>query len=262
MAQVVRIARVKGLSASHAAGLKAEGIETFADLWSRVGEDYDHGIEQVARDSKVPNEVITALLVAEGLGQARIKHGWLNQSLILTVLLAVLLLALGSWLFTMRTNLPQQVVVVNPRGIQPFRVIAEDDVALKRVPFRRGQTVSDLQTAIGSCALTKLEPQTPIRSDQILPANTSSGIAGKFIVSVPVKMNSLVLAPKSGSRIALLPLSEASKNTADTPLTSPIEAILLGIDERKEISSLIVAVDSVEKINSLVNGATIVGVIP
>jgi hypothetical protein len=264
MPRAIRIARIEGLSDEHIAKLTNKGIKDFDDLWSRVGVDFDKGIKQVSDKTEVPEEVITALLIADGLGTIRIKNAWLYRFVnfkVIVSLVVVAMVGLALYLLVVRGDLPQQVVVINPQGIAAYRVINKDDIALRRVPFRRGQTLSDLQTAIGGYALTKLEHGAPIRSSQILPANVSSGMKGNYIVSVPVKASSLGLAPKSGSRLSLLPVPEQNKDKAPPP-TSTIEAVLLGVEQREGGPTLVVIVDSIEKINALIAGATILSVVP
>jgi hypothetical protein len=265
MPRAIRIAKIEGLSADHVTKLTNKGIKNFDDLWSRVGVDFDEGIKLVSDDTKVPQEVITALLIADGLGKVRIKYGRLYQFMtVRTIVILVLLAAAGlaTFLLAFKADLPQQVVVINPRGIAAYQVIGKGDVALRRVPFRRGQTVSDLGTAINGYALTRIEPNAPIRSSQILPANVSSGMKGSYVVSVPVKANSLSLLPKPGSKLSLLPLPEQNKDKPQPPPTSTIEAVLLGVEQRETSPTLVVVVDSIEKINALINGVTIVSVVP
>ena len=264
MPRAISIAKIDGLSDEHVAKLTDKGIKNLDDLWSRAGADFDKGIKQVSDDTEVPEDVVTALLIADGLGKIRIKNAWLYRVVnvkVIAALLVVALVMLASYLFVFRSDLPQQVVVTNPQGIAAYRVIGEKDVAMRGVPFRREQTLSDLQTAIGGYALTKLEHGAPIRSSQILPANVSRGMKGNYIVSVPVKASSLSLAPKPGSKLALLPVPEQNKDKAQPPPTSTIEAVLLGVEQREGGPTLVVVVDSIEKINALIGGATIVSVV-
>ena len=265
MPRAISIAKIDGLSDAHVAKLTDKGIKTLDDLWTRVGLNFDTGIQQVSQDTTVPEDVVTALLIADGLGKIRIKNAALYRVAnvkVIAALLVVAVVALASYLFAFRSDLPRQVVVINPQGIAAYRVIGEKDVAMRRVPFRRGQTLSDLQTAIGGYALTKLEHGAPIRSSQVLPANVSSGMKGNFIVAVPVKASSLGLAPKPGSKLSLLPVPEQNKDKAQPLPTSTIEAVLLGVEQREGGPTLVVVVDSIDKINALIGGATIVSVVP
>jgi flagella basal body P-ring formation protein FlgA len=264
MPRAISIAKIEGLSDAHVAKLTDKGIKTLDDLWTRVGQNFDTGIKQVSDDTQVPEDVVTALLIADGLGKVRIKNAALYRVVnvkVIAALLVVAVVALAAYLFVFRSDLPQQVVVTNSQGIAAYRVIGEKDVAMRRVPFRRGQTLSDLQTAIGGYALTKLEPGAPIRSSQILPANVSRGMKGNYLVSVPVKASSLGLAPKPGSKLALLPVPD-QKDKTQPPPSSTIEAVLLGVEQREGGPTLVVVVDSIDKMNALVGGATIVSVVP
>lgn len=259
MSRAIPIAKIEGLSDDHADKLRKQGIENVDDLWSRVGADFSAGIKQVSEATAVPEQVITALLIAASLGKLNIKHGWLsylqNFRIYLTVIVVALIVA--ALYLALESNLSQQVIVINPQGIAAYRVITKDDIALRRVPFRSAQTLSDPQSAVGAYALTKLEPHAPLRRNQILPAGT---IAKGFIVSVPVKASSLVLAPKPGAKLALLPLPDQNKDKP--PPTATIDAVLLGIEQREGGPTLVVVVDSIEKINALLSGATIVSVLP
>lgn len=265
MPRVVRIDKIEGLSDRHVANLHQHGIKTVDELWSHAGSNFDAGIKQVSEAANVPECVITALLIADGLGEVKINYGWLSRfQNARTYVILVLLAAVASaiYLFGFRAGVPQQVVVINPRGIAPYQVISKDDVALRRVPFRTGQTVSDLPTVIGGYALTKLEPKAPIRSNQILAADVARGMTGRYIVSVPVKADSLVLAPRPGAKLWLLPLPEQSKDKSPSP-TTPIEALLLGVEKREGAVTLVVAVENIAlTTNALMNGATIVSVMP
>ena len=265
MPRAIRIAKIEGLSDADVTKLRDNGIKNFDELWSRVGNDFDAGITNVAKETGVPEEVITALLIADALEKVRLKNARLYHVLNFKVIAALLLVAVAgtAWfLLAYKINLPRQVVVINPRGIAPYQIIGKDDVALRPVPFRRGQTVSDLGTAINAYALTRLEPNAPIRSSQILPANVSSGMKGSYVVSVPVKASSLSLLPQPGSKLSLLPLPAENKDKPQPPPTSTIEAVLLGVEQRETSPTLVVVVDSIEKINALINGATIVSVVP
>ena len=265
MPRAISIAKIEGLSDAHVANLQRNDIKTLDDLWTRVGQNFDTGIQQVSQDTTVPEQVVTALLIADGLGKVRIKNAWLYRVVnvkVIAALLAVAVIALAAYLFVFRSDLPQQVVVINPQGIAAYRVIGEKDVAMRGVPFRREQTLSDLPTAIGGYTLTKLEHGAPIRSSQILPSNVSRGMKGNYIISVPVKASSLGLAPTPGSKLALLPVPEQNKDKAQPPPTSTIEAVLLGVEQREGGPTLVVVVDSIDKINALIGGATIVSVVP
>ncbi|HEX5832435.1 MAG TPA: SAF domain-containing protein [Pyrinomonadaceae bacterium] len=264
MPRAISIAKIEGLSDAHVAKLTDKGIKTLDDLWTRVGQNFDTGIKQVSDDTQVPEDVVTALLIADGLGKVRIKNAALYRVVnvkVIAALLVVAVVASAVYLFVFRSDLPQQVVVTNPQGIAAYRVIGEKDVEMRRVPFRRGQTLSDLQTAIGGYALTNLEHGAPIRSSQILPANVSRGMKGNYLVSVPVKASSLGLAPKPGSKLALLPVPD-QKDKTQPPPTSTIEALLLSVEQREGGPTLVVVVDSIDKMNALVGGATIVSVVP
>lgn len=265
MPRVVHIDKIAGLSDAYVAGLRDKGIRNLDDLWSGVGSDFDAGIKQVSAATKVPEEVITALLIADGLGKVKIKNrrlAYFQNPRTYAGLVVVALIGYALYLLAFRADLPQQVVVINPKGIAAYQVIGNDDVAFRRVPFRRAQTLSDLGTAVGGYALTKLEPDAPIRSNQILPSQTARGLNNAYIISVPVKANSLVLAPKPGAKLSLLPLPEQSKDKPQPP-TATIEAVLLGIEQRDGATTLVVAVaKNIENVNALMGGATIVSVAP
>jgi hypothetical protein len=202
-------------------------------------------------------------LIADGLGKVRLKNGRVSYLQNFTAYVILILVAAVGYAFYLAfINLPQQVVVINPQGIAAYRIIGKDDIALRRVPFRRAQTLSDLATVIGGYALTKLEPNAPIRQNQILPADAARGISGRVIVSVPVKASSLVLAPKPGATLSLLPVPEETKDKPQAP-TARIDATLLGIEQRDGVTILVVAVENnVVKINALMVGVTIVSVVP
>jgi hypothetical protein len=264
MPPAVRIAKIEGLSDAHVASLEAKGIKTIDDLWSQVGADFNAGIKQVSEKTTVPEAVITAVLIADGLGKVKIKYGRLAQfqnARTWVILVLVAAVAYGSYMLAFRVELPRQLVVINPRGIAPYQVIGQGDIALRRTPFRTAQTVNDPATVIGGYALTKLEPNAPIRNNQILTAAVSREMQGNYIVSVPVKESSLVLAPKPGAKLSLLPLAEQSKDKPQPP-PAPIDATLLGIEARGGVTTLVVAVENnPEKINALMAGATIVNVV-
>lgn len=266
MPRVVRIAKIEGLSDAHVASLKAKDIKTLDDLWSRVGKNFDTGIKDVSDATTVPVEVITALLIADGVDRVKIKHGRLavfQNARTYVILILAAVVGYAFYLFAFKADLPQQVVVINPQGVAAYRVIGPNDVALRRVPFRSAQTLSDPQTVIGGYALTKLEPNAPVRRSQILSADVARGMSGHAIVSVPVKANSMVLAPKPGAKLTLLPLPPEQSKDKPQPPVSAIDAVLLGVEQRDGAITLVVAIENnVERINALVAGATIVNVVP
>lgn len=266
---VVQIDKIQGLTPEDVRNLQTNGIKTMDDLWSQVGSDFDEGIQEVATATKVNEEVITALLIADSLGQLNIKYRLLSSfrnqhgiaySTLKTLLIAVVLATLVylSYRAVSKIDFPQQVVVANPRGIPAYRVITITDITQKRVLFRRGKTVSDPASVIGGYALTKLDPNARIRDDQILPVADSKQISGRYIVSVPVKTNSLVLTPKPGSQIALLLTPDTSNNKA--PATSVVYGVFLGVEQREGGPAVVVAVNNMEQINGLLGGTATIGI--
>lgn len=268
----IDIDKIEGLPAEDVANLRDPGgIKTFDDLWAQVGADFDKGIENVSKAAKVEKDTVTALLIAESIGQLRIKHGWLssfrnrykrtyNGLRFLLVLIVVLALGYGLYRLSPRIAFPQQVVVTNPQGIPAYRVITKDDIALSKVLFRTEKSVDDLSQVVGRYALTKLEPGAPILKDQMLSAELSNELNGKFIVSVPIKASALAPAPKAGDKLSLLAVSAPVNNQPQT--ISAVNVILLAIEQRDGGPMLAVAVPDLQNVNAITGGSTIVGLGP
>jgi hypothetical protein len=268
----IDIDKVEGLPPADVANLRDKGgINNFDDLWSQVGADFDKGIENVSEKAAIEEAALTALLIAESLGQLRIKHGWLSSLRnrykwtykglrFLLVLIVVLALAYGMYRLSQRIPFPQQIVVTNPQGISAYRIITKDDIALRKVLFTSDKSVDDLSQVVGRYALTKLNPSTPILKDQMLPAELSNEINDKFIVSVPIKASALVPTPKAGDRLSLLAVAAPANNQPQ--LFSAVDVILLAIEQRDGGPILVVAVQDLQNVNAITGGSTIVGLGP
>ena len=266
----VQLDKIKGLLPADVTRLQRHYV-TVDDLWAGVGSDFDEGIKQVAEETEVKEEVITALLIADSLDRLNLKYRWLSsfrnqhaQAYKLIKTLAIIVAFAGfaylSYWLSSKIDFPQQIVVANAKGIPAYRVITQEDITSKRVLFRRGETISDPAAVIGSYPLTKLNHNARIQQGQILPVAESQKLSGRYIVSVPVKASSLVLAPKPGNYLALLPLPDPEKKKE--PATSVTYAVLLGVEQGEGGPTVVVAVDNVTQINALLGGATIVGVVP
>lgn len=267
----IEIEKIEGVSTTAVASFRDDAsINTFDDLWAQVGDDFDKGIENVSDKANIKKDIITALLIAESLGQLRIKYGWLSSfrnryqrtyTALRFLLVLVVILALGYGLYLLSLRIfPQQIVVTNPQGISAYRVITEHDVALRKVLFRSEKSFGDVSQVVGRYALTKLNPGAPVLNDQMLPAELSNEIQGKFIVSVPVKASALVPAPKSGDKLSLLAVTAPADNQPQT--ISAVDVILLSIEQRDGGPMLAVAVSDLQNVNAITGGSTIVGLGP
>jgi hypothetical protein len=265
----IDIDKIGGLPPADVANLRDRaGINNFDDLWSQVGADFDKGIENVSEKAAIEEDAVTALLIAESLGQLRIKHGWLSSFRnrykwtyeglrFLLVLIVVLALAYALY---RRIPFPQQIVVTNPQGISAYRAITKDDIAVRKVLFTSDKSLDDLSQVVGRYALTKLNSSAPILKDQMLPAELSNEINGKFIVSVPIKASALVPTPKGGDKLSLLAVAAPANNQPQ--MISVVDVILLAIEQRDGGPMLVVAVPDLQHVNAITGGSTIVGLGP
>jgi len=268
----IDIDKIEGLTPMDVANLRDKGgIKNFDDLWSQVGADFDVGIENVSEKAEVAKNTVTALLIAESLDQLRINHGllssfrsrnqWIYKRLrFLLILIVVLALGYGLYRLAQRIPFPQQLVVANPQGVSAYRAITKDELAFRKVLFRSDNSVNDLSQVVGRYALTKLNPGAPITNDQLLSAELSNEIHGKYIVSVPIKASALVAAPKAGDKLSLLAVAAPANNQPQT--ISAVDVILLAIEQRDGGSILAVAVPDLQNVNAITGGSTIVGLGP
>jgi hypothetical protein len=268
----IDIDKIAGLPDTDVANLRDKGgIRNFDDLWSQVGADFDAGIENVSKKAEIAKDTVTALLIAESLDQLRIKHGWLSSFRnryqwtykglrFLLVLVVVLALGYGLYRLAQRIPFPQQLVVTNPRGVAAYRAITKDDVAFRKVLFRSEKSVNDPSQVVGRYALAKLKTGASIRNDQLLSAELSNAIQGKYIVSVPIKASALAPTPKAGDKLTLLAVAAPVNNQPQT--ISSVDVILLGVEQRDGRPILTVAVADLQNVNAITGTSTIVGLGP
>ena len=246
-------------------------MNTLDELRVKVGANLATGIQQVSKSAKTGEDVITALLIADSLGTLKTKHVLLSsfrnhhkqawksiRNLLIAVAIASFMYAL--YRFSPRLPLPQQVVVKNSQGIPAYRVIGQGDVELRRVLYKSSKTVDALEKVVGRYVLTKLNTNDSILSDQLLAADLSREIDGRYIISVPVKATALASAPKAGDRLSLLVLAAATQTQPQS--VSAVDAILLSIEQKDGGIVLVMAVQDLQKVNAIAGGSTIVGLGP
>jgi hypothetical protein len=268
----INIDKIEGLPPADVANLRDKGgINDLDDLWSQVGADFEKGLKNISTKAEIKEDAVTALLIAETLDQLRIKHGWLssfrnrykwtyNGLRFLLLLIVVLALGYGLYRLSQRIPFPQQIVVTNPQGISAYRIITKDDIAVRKVLFTSDKSLDDPSQVVGRYALTKLNPSAPLLKDQMLPAELSNEINGKFIVSVPVKASALVPTPKGGDKLSLLAVAAPANNQPQ--MISAVDVILLAIEQRDGGPMLVVAVPDLQNVNAITGGSTIVGLGP
>lgn len=269
----IKINKIENLSKADVATLQDPGvINTLDDLRMKVGADLDKGIQEVSKSAKIDEDTITALLIADSLDTLKIKHIFFSSfrnhhkqawKSIRNLLIVIAIAGLGYYTLYRLSPilaLPQQVVVKNTQGIPSYRVIGQGDVELRRVLYKSSKTVDALEKVVGHYALTKLNTNDPILSDQLLAADLSREIDGRYIVSVPVKATALAPAPKAGDRLSLLALAAATQTQPQS--VSAVDVILLGIEQKDGGIVLVVAVQDLQKVNAISGGSTIVGLGP
>ena len=268
----IKINKIENLSKADVATLQDPGvINTLDDLRMKVGADLDKGIQEVSKSAKIHEDTITALLIADSLDTLKIKHIFFSSfrnhhkqawKSIRNLLIVIAVAGLGYTLYRLSPilALPQQVVVKNTQGIPAYRVIGQGDVELRRVLYKSSKTVDALEKVVGRYALTKLNTNDPILSDQLLAADLSREIDGRYIVSVPVKATALAPVPKAGGRLSLLAVAAATQTQPQS--VSAVDVILLGIEQKDGGIVLVVAVQDLQKVNAISGGSTIVGLGP
>jgi hypothetical protein len=109
---------------------------------------------------------------------------------------------------------------------------------------------------VGNYTLTNLPPNATVLADQVLPFTLSSEIRGGYIISVPIKANSLEMISKVGTHVSLFLSSPQSDNKTFPSLL--IDVVLLGVERKGDASTLVIAVHDLEKIDALMHASSIV----
>jgi hypothetical protein len=261
------INKIEGIQQRIIANLKRSGIETIDDLWMQVGNDFNSGITKGSQQAKVGENLVTALLIAESLDQLRVKYAWLSsfrnyhrgalrRTKTFLLLIPIAVIVYVSYVLLSGIKLPQQIVVAAPHGIPAYRLVGKEDVALRSALFQSPTTFGDPAMAIGNYTLTNLSPGATVLANQVLPAALSSEIKGGYIISVPIKANSLEMIPKVGTHVSLFLASPQPDNKISPSLL--IDVVLLGVERNGDSSTLVIAVHDLEKIDALMHASSIV----
>jgi flagella basal body P-ring formation protein FlgA len=151
----------------------------------------------------------------------------------------------GEVIFLADVDLPAalvpQVVVKAPTGLQAFHVLGPDDLELKETTMEVGAFTA-LEKVTGRYLLESAPPGTIVRTSQVSTIRLSSDeVTGRQVLTVPVRVETLIPAVGPGSRIALL---FARHDTTDARSPSLLlEDVLVMAVYQQSNAAVVVAVD-------------------
>jgi len=263
---------IKDVSETYAlptARLKERGVETVAELWASIGKEVDSGVKQVVertRDPAVPqpnldaadrqtHAALLAFLIADAISEStgrdpvwivpkklwrRIQTGWRKRDELWPdwVLLALLLLIIG---WGLRAQFLQRSVVqrvaVRPGVALPALAPIDTQQLMLVSTFDQPGTFATIEELKARYPATGLNAGTVVKDEQLLPAGLSVALAGRQLLTLPIK-NDTGKLPKPMERVQLM---LASRDKDKPGLLIP-DAILLSTTKTGDSTSAVVAV--------------------
>ena len=98
------IDKIPGISSDEANILHSQNIQRTSDIWSKIGQDFDHGIDKMAEDTGIEKSRLVELLKAQALKEAKHQRSWTGRHWLELAILALLLLVLSLALYASSTG--------------------------------------------------------------------------------------------------------------------------------------------------------------
>jgi hypothetical protein len=112
-----KLEKIPGITLSELESLRRQGICTVTALWSRVGADFDKGLDAIAAQAGIDKERLVVLLKGQVLKESDSQENWLSRNWLELSLVAILLLVFGLYLYARSTG--ALAWVARPLGWRP-----------------------------------------------------------------------------------------------------------------------------------------------
>lgn len=246
---MTEIARLKGITSKEAERLEDKAVKSIDDLWLRIGQDPDHGIEALAQQTGIDSRRLIDLLAEQAVHEAKPGIGtWLVQHMLeWALIVAFLALVLGFVLseFMPADPVPKELVVAGAAGLPAFHLIGADDVRVVEGPVESGVFTSSTEVE-GRYTLQSVPPGAPLRSEQVSAVRLSKqDFEGRQILTVPIRSDTLSATVAPGDHVSLLfsPRDDSAKSLQPQLLD---DVITLAMERGGDMVSLVVAVNADE----------------
>jgi hypothetical protein len=243
------IAKLKGIASQEAERLKGQGIKSIDDLWERIGQDPDHGIEALAAQAGIDDDRLTDLLAEQAVHESRPGIGtWLERHMLEWALIAAFLaLVLSAVLSRSMTTdaAPKELVVASEVGLSAFHLIGAGDVRLVEGPAEPG-TFTSSKDVEGRYSFQAIPAGVPLRSEQLSAVRLSpQDLDGRQILTMPIAKATLSATAVAGGRVSLLVSPRDGSETSLQPLLLD-DVILLAVERDGDATSVVVAINADE----------------
>lgn len=101
---MIRIDKIPGIKPDEADVLRLQNIRSISDLWSRIGQDFDLGIDNLADDTGIEKSRLIELLKTQALREIKRQGSWAGRHWLELAILALLLLVLALLLYASSTS--------------------------------------------------------------------------------------------------------------------------------------------------------------
>jgi hypothetical protein len=107
---MTRIDKIPGIKSNEVKVLHSQNISSITDLWSKIGQEFDHGIDNLADDTGIKKSRLVELLKAQAVKEANRQGSWAGRHWLELAILALLLLVLALLLYASSTGVLAWVV--------------------------------------------------------------------------------------------------------------------------------------------------------
>jgi hypothetical protein len=238
-------------------------------LWSQVGSDFDRGIQCVADEIKVSEESLLNLLADNAAAEAEahrvpsqkiswrwVKGHWPEFTFATLVVLVVFLIlrASGALAFVSPVlGVSRPVVVRTVSKLPAYRVIRPEDVKQEEAEASPETGAFDsAEKVVGLYTLQPLAAGTVLREPQLSSARLESGdMAGRQLLSLPVKAGMLAASVTPAERVSLLFAPQGSEGHAPAHFILE-DVIVLSVDRGSTFPSIVAAAPASANMTELV----------
>jgi hypothetical protein len=242
------IEKIPGITAQECQALSQLGIKTITKMWEHIGVDYNNGIDELARKTKIDKVRLVELLKSQALVEAEGKNtSWMARNWLGLALLSFLLIILAlfayhvsqgtlTWLYQPLTSVP---TVYAAKDLPAFHLLTEADL-LEGTRKQIDGTFQDKEDLVGRFMLQDVVSGTAILGSWVsLPITDPSRTY--LALSLPVPDHNLTLIqPGYPASITLTPRD--TENSC--PQTSLVDVIILAEESDGKSSAVVVALAS------------------